>query len=144
MFLRQSPIGLHEAIAYFCLTHSLRLTRSSYQFVASRLNLPRLLRYCSTISVSRGEVDVQPALNASVHCKEKLFSSGPLRLHAMGGLIESCLDEVKGLVEPVAKLNKRQALTQGVNLGICELGTVFVRCNFCTLLIFGLYFAAQD
>ena len=36
---------------------------------------------------------------------------------AVGGLVQSLVDEVKKFFDPVVKLNKRQALTQGVNLG---------------------------
>ncbi len=32
-------------------------------------------------------------------------------------LVQSVIDEVKSFVEPATKLNKRQALSQGVNLG---------------------------
>ena len=37
---------------------------------------------------------------------------------ALGGLVQSVTDEVKKFFDPVIKLNKRQALTQGVNLGM--------------------------
>ena len=42
---------------------------------------------------------------------------------AGGDLVSGLMDQAKTFVDPVVKLNKRQALTQGVNLGIvifCE------------------------
>lgn len=37
---------------------------------------------------------------------------------AAGGVVQGLTDEVKKLFDPVVKLNKRQALTQSVNLGV--------------------------
>ena len=36
---------------------------------------------------------------------------------AGGDLASGLMDQAKSFVDPVVKLNKRQALTQGVNLG---------------------------
>ena len=38
-------------------------------------------------------------------------------MRAVNGLVQSLTDEVKKFFDPVVKLNKRQALSQGVNLG---------------------------
>ncbi len=39
----------------------------------------------------------------------------------MGDLLHSLVDEVKSFAEPLTKLNKRQAVSQGVNLGAFDL-----------------------
>lgn len=40
-----------------------------------------------------------------------------LKMGVGGALASGLTDQVKSFVDPVVKLNKRQALTQGVNLG---------------------------